>query len=386
MNYRKITAGSLAAVLCLCLTPLQTLAGSPEFAYTAEKWAALRDNKLEFGEIGDLIHEYNNTVIQNQIEYEEFRGEDRDDIAQDYYDAADDIYGSLYYPSSGDEDYASSLSSYLNGQLQADNLREQGDDNVEDGDIMKLGYDQTEAQLVKQAQELMITYWSRNKSLVSLEKSKEQAQTSYNSTVTRFSAGMATQADVLLAQETIASAEASFLSGETSLNSTKESLCLMLGWTYGAEVEIGEVPEPDLERIGVIDLDGDVQKGLEANYALKILEKKISNAKSGSNRETLEEQYKSQKETAASSIKSCYRSLILAKSEYDQAVNAYTLELDTLNTASRRLVAGTITRNEYAAQEASCTTAEVAVQTAELALLTAMLDYQWSVDGLASVS
>ncbi len=159
----------------------------PEFAYTAEKWAALRDNKLEFEEIADLVHEYNNKVIQNQIEYEDYRGEDKDDIAQDYYDAADDIYGSLYYPGSGDENYAGSLSSYLSGQIQADNLREQGDDNVEDGDIKKLGYDKEEAELVKQAQGLMITYWSRNKSMASLEKTRDQAQTNYNSTVTRLS-------------------------------------------------------------------------------------------------------------------------------------------------------------------------------------------------------
>ena len=37
-------------------------------------------------------------------------GEDTDDIADDYYDAADDIYGSLEYPDSSDSDYASRLS------------------------------------------------------------------------------------------------------------------------------------------------------------------------------------------------------------------------------------------------------------------------------------
>ena len=32
---------------------------SPEFAYTADKWASLRDNVMEYGELADLIHEYN---------------------------------------------------------------------------------------------------------------------------------------------------------------------------------------------------------------------------------------------------------------------------------------------------------------------------------------
>lgn len=154
--------GCLAlTVLCLTAAPMQALAGSPEFAYSAETWAALRDNKLEYGEIADLIHEYNNTVIQNQIEYKDYKGKTQDDIAQDYYDAADDVTGSLSYPDSDDENYASGLSSYLNGRQQADTLREKGDDNVEDGEIKKLGYDQEEAELVKQAQELMITYWNQ---------------------------------------------------------------------------------------------------------------------------------------------------------------------------------------------------------------------------------
>ena len=32
---------------------------SPEFAYSEDKWASLRDNVLEFGELKDLVHEYN---------------------------------------------------------------------------------------------------------------------------------------------------------------------------------------------------------------------------------------------------------------------------------------------------------------------------------------
>ena len=29
---------------------------TPEFAYSAEKWATLRDNIMEYGELADLIH------------------------------------------------------------------------------------------------------------------------------------------------------------------------------------------------------------------------------------------------------------------------------------------------------------------------------------------
>ena len=195
----KPVAGILLCIAVAASSSSVSLAGSPEFAYTAEQWASFRDNKLEFDEIVYLIHEYNNTVIQNQIEYKEYRGETRDDISQDYYDAADDVYGAMDYPDSSDSDFASRLSSYLNSQIQVDKLREQGDDNVDDGEIKKLGYDQTEAALVKQAQTSMINYWTQAYTLMNLNESKVQAQLAYDSTVTKLNAGMGTQADVLSA-------------------------------------------------------------------------------------------------------------------------------------------------------------------------------------------
>lgn len=379
-------AGGLCFSLTLGSTTLTALAVSPEFAYTAEEWASLRDDTLEYGEIARLIHEYNSTVIQNQLDYEEYRGESRDDISDDYYDAADELYGSLEYPDSSSDNYGSALSSYLSGQLQADSLKEQGDDNVDDGDSIKLGYDQTEASLVQQAQELMISYWSQQASLKSLEAARTQAESTYNSTLVKQSAGMATAAQVLSAKEAVETAEASLISAQSSLSQTRESLCLMLGWAYGSQVDIQEVPEPDLEAISAIDLEADVEKGVENNYALKILARQVSNAQSLTNKEKLEESYKSQKEAAASSIRSAYEELLLAKSDYEQALNSLALEQESLASAQRKLAAGTITQTDYNSQSYTCTTAEVQAETSRLSLLQAQNAYEWAVNGLAETS
>ena len=70
MNGTCKRAGAIG--LALMLVPAQgmlrpvTAWASPEFAYSAEKWAALRDDVLEYGELADLIHEYNATVINNR--------------------------------------------------------------------------------------------------------------------------------------------------------------------------------------------------------------------------------------------------------------------------------------------------------------------------------
>lgn len=97
---------------------------APEFAYSAEKWATLRDNKLEFDEIKDLVHEYNPTVIQNEISYKDYLTKNRDDVAQEYYDKANEIYSNINYPDSDDANYGSGVAAALHNEQQAKNLME----------------------------------------------------------------------------------------------------------------------------------------------------------------------------------------------------------------------------------------------------------------------
>lgn len=384
-DFKRLAGGTLAAA-ALFLLPVQAFAGSPEFVYSAEKWAALRDNKLEYDEIADLVHEYNNTVIQNQITYKEEKDDDRDDVAQDYYDRANEIYDNINYPDSDDAGYGSQMAAALQNEQQAEALMKQGDENTEDAETKKLEYDRTEASLVKQAQGLLITYWNQYYSLDSLRERKKQAETAYQSQQNRLAAGLTTQAEVLSAKEAVSAAEASILSAESSLEQSKASLCLMLGWSYGADVEMGELPEPDMERIASINVEADIESALSNNYTYRSTEKQLANARTTSVKEKLTQTRKNQKEAISTSVKDTYDSLILARSNYEQAQQAYELETVNLTSAANRLAAGTITRTAYQSQESSCLTAKVAVQTQKLALLQAMVNYDWAVNGLASAS
>ena len=381
---KQLAVWGLAAVLAA--TPTPAFAGSPEFARTQEEWASLRDDRLEYDEIADLIHEYNNTVIENQIAYRDEFDKDNDDIAQDYYDRADEIYGNIEYPDSDDSNYGSLMAAALSSQIQADQLMEQGDESTDDSETLKIGYDQTEAQLVQQAQEQMISYWSQYYSLDSLRAQKTQAEADLKKEENRVAAGTSTQSELLSARETVSSAEASILSAESSLAKTKESLCLMLGWSYGADVEIGELPEPDLESIDAIDLEADIQTALDSNYAYKKTAKQLTNARTETVRETLTQTQKNQKEAIANSVQDSYSSLILARSDYQQAQQACEIQKNSYESAARKLQAGTITQNDYQTQETSYQNAEVTVRTQKLALLEAMVDYQWAVAGLADAS
>ena len=88
-----IAAAFCAAGLSLGIpAPLTALADSPPFAYSEEKWASLRDNKLEFDEIADLIHEYNSTVKKNAIEYQDYKGKDSEERSEEHTSELQSLY------------------------------------------------------------------------------------------------------------------------------------------------------------------------------------------------------------------------------------------------------------------------------------------------------
>ena len=381
----KRLAGAVLAAGAITAMPFQAFAQrSPEFAYSAEKWATLRDNKLEFDEISDLVHEYNPTVVQNEISYKDYLTKNRDDVAQDYYDKANEIYSNISYPDLDDANYGSGVEAALRNEQQAKSLMEQGDENTDDQATMRLQYDQAEAKLAKQAQGLMITYWTQYYNLDGQKARVEQAKLSYQSEQNRLAAGMSTQSKVLSAKESVSNAEAALVTAESNLASTKESLCLMLGWGYGADVKIAELAEPDQSKIAAIDVNADILTALENSYAYRLTKKQLTNARTDSVKEKLSETEKNQRETISNSVKSAYDSLLLAQSSYEQAQSALALQEVSMKSADAKLAAGTITKNTYESQKASYTTAQVTAQTQKLSLLQAMVDYDWAVNGLAS--
>lgn len=374
-------------VSILSSTVSQTaLAASPPFAYTEEKWASLRDDKLEFDEIADLIHEYNSTVLSNQLEYKEYKGKDSDEIAQTYYDTADEIYGSIEYPDSDDANYGSRLASAQSSELSADQMIERGDENVSDGDIVKWGYDKTEKSLIQSAQDMMITYWTALNSLENSKNVKTTAEKAYETASLQAAAGTTTESAVLNARDTVLQADAAITSAESAIASTKENLCLMLGWQYGAQVEIGNLPAPEPSKSSTVNLEEDLVKAVENNYDLKILAREAKNAKTGSPQRQYEETLKSSEEAVKANVKSAWQSLVLAENQYAQTIKSFELEEKNMQSAERKRAAGTMSQNEYQSRQTSYESAAREKETAALSLLQVQYAYQWTVEGLASTT
>ena len=61
------------AGVMMTAAPVTAFAASPEFSRSAEEWAKLRDNTIEYDELEGLIQEYNATVQTNNLDLAEFK-------------------------------------------------------------------------------------------------------------------------------------------------------------------------------------------------------------------------------------------------------------------------------------------------------------------------
>ena len=378
---RKAAAAGILISMIL-RTPTAALAASPEFARTSEEWSTLQDNVLEYGEIADLIHEYNVTVQNNAYEYNEFvkdYGRTKEDTAAAYRDLASELLSSR----SGD-DSASAMISDMQLELQAKNLREQADDNIEDSQIYYLQYSMAEDNLVLSAQSKYISYFSGQ---IELESAKEQLkilENAYSLALVQRAAGTVTDTDVLDAQEAVLTQEKTISQLEQEIENTRQSLIVMLGWKESDAPQIEELPEFDFSLLDAIDLESDKQKALENNYTLKINQRKLENAQEEENKKNMQTTIEGNERQIAASVSSAWASLQTAKLSYDQAAADLAAEERNMEQAACKWNAGMITQYEYEDQQSALVQKQLAVETAKLNLMDTYETYQWNVNGLAS--
>ena len=378
---RKAAAAGILISMIL-RTPTAALAASPEFARTSEEWSTLQDNVLEYGEIADLIHEYNVTVQNNAYEYNEFvkdYGRTKEDTAAAYRDLANELLSSR----SGD-DSASAMISDMQLELQAKNLREQADDNIEDSQIYYLQYSMAEDNLVLSAQSKYISYFSGQ---IELESAKEQLkilENAYSLALVQRAAGTVTDTDVLDAQEAVLTQEKTISQLEQEIENTRQSLIVMLGWKESDAPQIEELPEFDFSLLDAIDLESDKQKALENNYTLKINQRKLENAQEEENKKNMQTTIEGNERQIAASVSSAWASLQTAKLSYDQAAADLAAEERNMEQTACKWNAGMITQYEYEDQQSALVQKQLAVETAKLNLMDTYETYQWNVNGLAS--
>lgn len=379
-NKKALLFGTaVCTAACIFTAPVSALA-SPEFARSAEEWARLRDNKLEWDEIDGLVNEYNSVVINNNIDLQDNAGKDAEEIRNDLLDAAADM-----------DDMASEADSEDGGsmtaatyRMQAEQLRQSADSNVSDVEVLSLQYKAVEASVADSVRNYFISYHTAIVQKEYDSKQAEIARLAYDTAVNQFNVGMATELDVLSAKEAMQSAEATLISDDSDIASAKRNMMVLCGWKYESDPEIGEMPEFDIEASDDMNVDEDIEKALENNYNYRADQRKLDNAPSVTIREQYEETVKNDREQIAADIKSKAASVRLAKSTYDQALA--NLDNQKRDLESKRLQAslGTISQKEFSNAELTVSSLENDLKLKEYALFSALTAYNSAVSGTAS--
>ncbi|MGL5435465.1 MAG: TolC family protein [Lachnospiraceae bacterium] len=384
-NKRRVWSAAAATLIITQGMP-QVYAASPEFARTDAEWARLQDDLIEYDELADLIKEYNATVQKNQIDLNEFRkdyGDTNEKWANRYRELADEIESNLDYPDSGDSDYATAMMTIISQESQIDNLREQADDALDDIKIQYLTFQSAEAALVSVAQSQMMSYYQNQVQLEICRLNQALVQESYQAAVNQWNAGVATEIQVLTAEESLRSMDQSALVLEQAIEQGRQKLFVLLGWKHNDSPQIGELPKVTLEQLGEIDPAADKTRALENNYTLNINKRKLENAKNADKIESLEKSIRENEQNISASLTAYYQNAVSAGTAYRLAESQNQLEQQNYRIAEQYYSLGSISRLEYLTQKTTTETARLQVDVAQINLLQAMETYWWAVNGLA---
>ena len=414
----------LSAVL-LSVTPVNSFA-APEAPpdYDAEKMARLQDNVMEYDELGDLVETYNPTV-QSQVTaaynssiqqlkdmedtfkknantYDKWMKDLREEhgfsdaqasqvmnLSQKVAkkQATEAELGKAMIENGIDPSVWGSYTTYYVVKATFQGTANAYHDVVEKNERIMTTADMDAAidQITAGAQQLMNQYNQLLGQKELVEKNKELNEAMYRLKTTQLQAGMATQNDVLAAQKDLLVAESSLMQVENGINTIRQTLCMMTGWSWDSQPEIQGIPKPDLTRIAGMDPAADAQRAMNNNYTVR----KTRHSKPKGDNGTRTSFFRTVDETeqkAAAKLNDLYSAVLEKKAAYDSAQTAYeAAELDR-GKSERQRQAGLLSDLQYLGTQVSYLQKKSARDTAEMALFQAMEDYDWALDGVASLN
>ena len=370
---------------------LSSLAKSPTFSRTEEEWAKLRDMNLDYEEIDGLVTEYNATVQTNQANMQQFTrdyGRKNVEVSQSYRDMAQKIEDSLTEPEPDSMTYVPMMASIAQSRATINNLKNSADTTLEDYEVQYFTYESARLSLVQNTKALMISYYSKDVSKEALQKAVEVAELNLANAQARVAVGMATNLDVLSAKEAVIKANKTLSDQSNAALADRDKLLIMTGFKTDSQANIGLVPvlsEEELQNIDKINLEEDIKKAVEENYALKINKRKLGNAKSDTQIKSLNSTISSGTENIKANVQTLHKNLLNAKDKLNLLKAELELSSKDLETIRQKKNLGMATQLEVANKELENIKKNTEKKQAELALRLALENYNSAVNGLASV-
>ncbi len=413
-----LTAAALAS-----FSPMQALAENPQFAHDEATWARLQDNTMEYDELSLLVEEYNPNYQNEQASYNDTKNDDdAAEIRKDAKNSADDMYDSaedLRDQAEDLSDQADDLSDQAEAAREAGNaaLAAQlqagaasymagyaplmsaaamtqnsalksdisADSSYVDSDMRKIQHIKNQKGIVVSTQNLFNSYNQLRVNADLIQKNVEVMEAVANAAQTQASIGMATQADVLKAQKNLQSIKSTQTETLSSLETLRQNLCMMTGWSYDAQPEIKEVPQADLAAIDQINLEADRQKALENNYDLQYSKRALNNMQENStDKKNQERTVKNLEQSISASMTNLYNDIQQKKIAWQLAQAELATEQQSMSAVETKRGLGMVSDLEYLQAQSSFLGKQIAERTANMALFQAVETYNWAVNGYLS--
>lgn len=385
MKYTK-TAALLTAVCMVCVTPPLQPFGYTDSngVYDAAKTATLEDNIMEYGELMDLIKEYNPTMVLSNLDYytqitsyQEVKSR-LDQSRQEIKSAADDL------KKEGDTEAYEMYMDNVNSLTRSETSIQKTINNMEEEKSTQSLTRQANA-LTATAQSLMNTYNQFKAKRAYTEKQKQLQESVYSDTAAKANLGLATQLEVSEAKKSLEAAEHALKSLDDTIDSTKRNLCLMTGWSYNSSPDIQGIPELDIQRIAAMNLTADKERAVNNNYDVQSQRHSVGkniNKEQKSARRTSDEEEQEKSIT----FEDLYDDVQTKKLEYEAAETAWQSAVQDYSGLQAKKQMGMLSNTEYLQGEAGYLEKEAARNVASMALYQAVETYYWAAEGLISTS
>lgn len=377
---KKMTAIGLACLLTVS-APFGSMAQEKPESMDQETWERLQDNVLEYDEIGNLV-EYYNPTYQQALQNVQIN-------IQPYEDAAEQLRGTakeLIEDAKNEKDDNVMLymtyRGYAKGYQEAAKTFEKVAQKIKSSTRSTLN--SARKQLTSGVQQLILGYYQALASKELVDTAAELSQAAYDSTLTQRNLGMATDGDVQSALKSLQSAQAQQQSLNDTLTSLKRNLQFMTGWSYDAQVDIGEAPVPDLSRIDGMNPENDLPTAIGNNYTL--LGQRRASANSTADRDAKMRTLDESEAKIKVQLDTLYQEVAQSKAAYEASLLALESANLTMAGNEKKYEMGMLGRLEYLQLKLAYLQQKMAADAASLNLVQAIENYNWAVEGLADIS
>jgi Outer membrane protein len=384
----------LAAVLAVGVCPAQaapTGPGAPPEAerYDAAALARLQDNRIEYDEIPDLVHEYNPDISKAWDTYQNSKEDYAGIVTElesqypavketaDGYISAGRLTGSKLLTSTGHQ-----LDRGFQGVIQGMRDTVNGwDTNQRNTSALR----RAERQVTAGTQSAMIGYETIRQNIATLETMVLLYEQQADMTNRMAALGMATGTDLAGANSSLLAARSQLAALSSQQESVRRTLCMLLGYDPDSNPEICPIPEFDMSRLEGMNLEQDTIKAIGNNQTLiaqRTSAKGNTNDQVAARSRMIEEG--DQKLTIE--MQRLYQDVQDKKAAYEAAQTGFEAAKLSHQAAERQYQLGLLSQTQYIGTQISYYQKKAEKESANLSLLQAMETYDWGVLGFATVS